>query len=262
MIVIPKLEIHVVHSCNLTCESCSHYSNQGHKGIVSLAEAERWMQPWSGRIAPQTFSLVGGEPSIHPHLPEFAELSRRLWPTSHLRLVTNGFFLHRHPRLPEVLRDDPNACLYLSIHHDSEEYQNKLKPVLQLIDTWVEQYGIQVKFYQSYQNWTRRYQGFGATMQPYSDGLPRQSWEHCPARHCMQLFEGKLWKCGPLAYLKLQDEKYHLSDAWRPYLAYQPLVADCTDEALAQFAARNEESYCGMCAAQPEKLTLPMPLAA
>src|SRR5262245_16722507 len=95
-----NLEMHVVHSCNLSCESCSHYSNQGHKGMVSLDEAERWMQAWCGRLAPQNFVLLGGEPTIHPKLPEFLVLARRYWPNARLRLITNGFFLHRHPTLP------------------------------------------------------------------------------------------------------------------------------------------------------------------
>src|SRR5579885_321548 len=33
---VRHLEIHVTHACNLKCESCSHYSDQGHKGVVSL----------------------------------------------------------------------------------------------------------------------------------------------------------------------------------------------------------------------------------
>src|SRR6266850_6082907 len=77
MRAIGNLEIHVVHSCNLTCESCSHYSNQGLKGIVSLEEADRWMSLWNRRLLPQTFSFLGGEPTIHPHLPEFVALVRK-----------------------------------------------------------------------------------------------------------------------------------------------------------------------------------------
>lgn len=108
---LENLEIHVAHGCNLACESCSHYSNQGHAGLLGLDEADRWMRLWNQRLRPSTFSLLGGEPSIHPQLPEFVALSRRRWPHAKLRLVTNGFFLHRHPTLPLVLRDDPNACI-------------------------------------------------------------------------------------------------------------------------------------------------------
>ena len=110
---------------------------------------------------PNQFSLVGGEPTLHPKLSEFVELTRKYWPYSHIRLVTNGFFLHRHPRLPEVLRDDPNARLYVSVHHNSPAYIEKLKPINALLKSWIADYGIQVKGYRSFQWWTQRYHGYG-----------------------------------------------------------------------------------------------------
>lgn len=218
------------------------------------------MSLWSKRLRPNQFSLIGGEPTLHPHLPEFVELTRKYWPNSHIRLVTNGFFLHRHPRLAEVLRDDPNAKLYVSIHHNSPAYLEKLKPISDLVASWVKDYQIKVKGYRSFKLWTRRYHGYGSDMQPFEDRSPRQSWENCPGRFCAQLYEGKIWKCGPLAYLKLQNEKFDLSDKWDPYLKYEALEPSCSDQELNEFFDREEESYCEMCAAQPEKLALPVPI--
>jgi hypothetical protein len=255
-----NLEMHVVHSCNLSCESCSHYSNQGHKGVVSLDEAEQWMRAWSTRLAPENFVLLGGEPTIHPKLPEFLTLARRYWPNARLRLITNGFFLHRHPTLPMVLSADRNAEVRLSLHHDAPEYREKLAPVLKLLRGWERDHGIRVNYYGSFRQWTRRYRGFGAAMEPFNDGQPRRSWEVCPARNCRQLFEGRIWKCGPIAYLRLQDAKYHLSEQWEPYLRYAPLEPDCADEELREFFAREEEACCGMCPANPEKFALPLPM--
>jgi hypothetical protein len=159
-----------------------------------------------------------------------------------------------------VLQHDPDSCINLSIHHDDPEYEEKLRPILELLDDWVRRYGIQVKLNKSYKKWTRRYKGFGARMEPFEDKQPRRSWENCRARDCPQLFEGKIWKCAPLAYLKLQDAKYHLSDQWTPYLHYRPLGPDCSDEQLNEFFDREEEFYCGMCPAQPEPFRLPVPL--
>ena len=258
---IRHLEIHVAHGCNLSCESCSHYSNQGHKGVVSLAEAERWMRLWNRRLSPDAFSLLGGEPSIHPDLAGFVALARKFWPTAYLRLVTNGFFLDRHPLLPAVLKQSSNACIYISIHHDSENYREKLRPTFDLLKRWVRDYGIRVEFYESYKYWTRRYEGTGNTMEPFKDGQPRQSWERCPAKTCPQLFEGKIWKCAPLAYLKLQDAKYRLSNSWKPYLQYQPLDYNCTDQEIAEFFDREDEPFCGMCPASPMKFNLPIPFS-
>ena len=232
---ISNLEIHLVHACNLACESCSHYSNQGHKGILSLADAERWMRLWNHRLNPGNFAMLGGEPTIHPDLAEFVPLARRYWPRAHLKIVTNGFFLQRHPLLPIVLKKDRDACLHVTIHSDASEYREKIRPVLELVNGWVRDHQIRVVYVESYKNWTRRYRGFGSAMEPFEDGQPRFSWEHCAPRHC-------------------------LSAKWKPYLQYQPLKPGCTDRQLEEFFDREDEVYCGMCPVSPERFDLPLPL--
>jgi hypothetical protein len=97
-------------------------------------------------------------------------------------------------------------------------------------------------------------------MEPFDDRQPRESWANCPAR-CPQLFEGRIWKCAPLAYLGMQDRKYGLSEAWRPYLDYAPLEPGAGDSEVRRFFARREEPQCGMCSARPERFDLPLPLA-
>lgn len=259
MLALRNLEIHVAHSCNLACESCSHYSNQGHKGLLDLDEARDWMAPWAVRLAPATFSLLGGEPAIHPRLAEFVPMVRALWPAAHLRLATNGFLLARHPDLPKALAKAGNTSLNVSVHHGSEAYRQRLAPVEALLRRWVDTHGIAVAFKPSHANWTRRYKGFGAEMEPYEDGSPRRSWKACPARFCPQILDGAIWKCPPLAYLPMQDRKYRLSDKWAPYLAYRPLPPTCSDKEMRAFFARKAESHCAMCAARPEPLAAPFP---
>lgn len=254
------LELHVTHACNLTCESCSHYSNHGHRGHVRLSEAAHWMSLWSRRFTVGQFRLLGGEPTIHPELPAFVGLVRRHWRSARIRIVTNGFFLHRHPGLPATLAADGHADIAVSVHHDAPEYRERLKPIFDLLAAWQQDHGITVDIRESHGNWTRRYHGFGPTMLPYQDGLPRRSWEICPAKYCKQLFQGRLWKCAPLAYLQLQKAKYDLSEKWDPYLAYLPLNSSCSDRELDQFIAQEDEPACAMCSAERRRLTLPVPL--
>ena len=257
---LPNLEIHVAHSCNLACESCAHYSNHGHKGIVDLAAAERWMTPWVGRLKPAHFSLVGGEPTIHPDLAGFVRLARRMWPATPIRLVTNGFFLHRHPDLPSALQAAAPAWIDLSIHHDAPDYRVRIAPILELARRWQAQYRLDIRFNESFRHWTRRYHGFGAAMKPFTDGNPRRSWEICPARTCPQILEGRIYKCAVLAYLPMQQARYGLGPEWAPSLGYRPLEPGCSDEALEEFFAREEEAVCGMCPAERRSFALPNPL--
>lgn len=259
MIPITQIEIHVVHSCNLACESCSHYSNLGHKGILPLETANDWLSGWSNRLEPEHFNLLGGEPSLHPQLPDFVRLARIHWPNSRLRLVSNGFFLHRHLDLPAALRET-DTLLAISRHHSGPEYVEKFRPIEELALKWEREHGIQLQIWKADGRWTRRYLGPGQNMQPYEDGRPRDSWKICPAKHCQQIHLGKLWKCPALAYLGMQQAKYGLGEKWQPYLQYQPLEPGCSDEELRAFVARQEESVCGMCPAVPQPFMLPSPL--
>lgn len=259
MLAIRNLELHVAHSCNLACESCSHYSDQGHKGLVSLDEAARWIALWADRIAPATFSLLGGEPAIHPQLADFVPLVRSAWPNAHLRLASNGFLLGRHPELPKRLAEAGNARIAVSIHHGSDAYRRRLAPVIALLRGWAIDHGLNIVLEDSHGQWTRRYTGTGAEMAPFEDDEPRLSWQNCPARYCSQLLDGAIWKCAPLAYLPMQDRKYGLSAKWRPYLDYRPLPSDCPDAELRAFFAREDEPACAMCAARPERFAPPLP---
>jgi radical SAM family protein len=258
--IVPRLELHVSHACNLTCESCSHYSDHGHRGNLDPATADRWMAAWSSRIRVKEFNLLGGEPTIHPDLAEFVPMVRRHWPEARIRICTNGFFLHRHPKLPSVLAAAGNSDIWLSVHHDDPAYTERLRPVHELLAGWARDHGTKVGSQPSHAKWTRRYRGFGADMLPFEDGRPRASWEICPARWCKQLHDGKIWKCAPLAYLGMQQAKYDLSEKWATYLGYQPLDPSCSDRELDQFLALEDEPVCAMCSAEPRKFTLPNPM--
>ena len=127
---------------------------------------------------------------------------RRHWPAAYILIITNGFFLHRHPGLPATLAAAGNCELALSIHHDGAAYTERLRPIFDLLVDWRRDHGTKVQIRRSQRGWTRRYHGFGADMLPFEDGQPKQSWKVCGAKHCKQLHDGKIWKCPPLAYLR------------------------------------------------------------
>lgn len=257
---LPLVELHVSHTCNLTCDSCSHFSNSGHRGVLTPEEAVASTAPWKERLAPENFRLLGGEPTLNPRLIEVIEICREVWPDTKLELVTNGFFLHRHPRLGAVLAES-GASLELTVHHDSPEYLAELVKVQEILEQWRVQYGLRHTIEKALQRWTRRYHGFGSAVKPYDDGDLRASWENCPARDCRQLFRGRLWKCSPITYLRLQKEAFSsLAEDWDPYLKYQGIEASCTDQELQAFLEREEEPICGMCPANPERFDKNSPL--
>ncbi len=252
MLKVPhELQLHITHSCNLTCEGCTHYSNHGHSGMISLEQAEEWMNIWNKKVLPFRFTLMGGEPALHKDLTKFLYLAREKWKYSNIDLISNGFYLYKHPDLYKALRDT-KITLGVSVHHDSNpEYIEKFKPVFKLIKDWREK-GALIELRPSIKRWLRQYKGYGDMMEPYEDNDPESSWKACVSRLCVQLHEGKLWKCPALAYLPMQAKKYNLSEKWQPYLKYVPLDSDCTDQELKEFFMRKSESYCSMCPASED----------
>ncbi len=259
MITCPNLEIHASYACNLTCKSCSHFSDQRVGKNISLEEITNQMMQWSGRVKPKVFSILGGEPALNKQLSQIVQECRKQWPFSKLRLVSNGFFLKNHPELPRVL--ERTGCeLDISVHHDGPDYTEKLIPVRKLTEAWHNQYNFKLTYRPSAAKWRTTFEGFGAEMVPWNDGDPQASYKVCVAKHCPQIFESKLYKCPQLAYLSLMDRKYNLPSTWDQYLAYRPLHPECSDEELEQFFNTKVEAACAMCPAYHRYFEIPSPL--
>lgn len=248
IVIADYLELHAAFGCNLSCESCSHYSNQNHKGNVSLEEMKEWVEPWRGKLRPCRLNILGGEPFLNPDLGLILDYLREAFdPMSEMYITTNGLLLDRSEYIKDHLRRN-NVYLSVSMHAFTSEYMARINPIRELLDDWSKE-GIEVHWKDSVSNWTRRYHGWGDTLMPFEDEDPQSSWNICKGKHCVQLFRGKLWKCAPLAYLKLQDEKYNLDLIWDQYLKYQGLEPTDDLETIVKFYERGVESYCSMCPA-------------
>ena len=265
-VVLPVLEFHVAFGCNLTCESCAHYSNHAHSGMIAPAELERQIALWNRKLLPGQFRVMGGEPTLNKNLLDLIRVARQGWPDgfgpagTQLELITNGLRLDRFPGLPALL-EEASCHLVISVHHDSPEYARALEPIRALVKGWRAAHRFRVSWRPSSRRWTRRYHGYGSAMKPFTDGDQRQSWKNCSAKRCVQLFEGKLWKCPALAYLPMQHAKYKLGAEWQPYLHYEALAPDATLPEVAAFLKREDEPECLMCPANPPRFDKPNPLA-
>lgn len=257
---LERLELHASHACNLTCESCSHYSNHGFTGAILPAEAERQMALWAHRVDPQIFSVMGGEPTLNPKLTEVVAAAVKLFPR--VEVASNGFFLLRHPELGRALgQASEYGRLVVSVHGD--DYAETLDGAIKCGERWAEEYGIRliVRRYEANRPWTRRYTGYASSMRPYDHGDPTASHAICPANTCVQLHHGKLWKCPIMAYLPMMAERFpELRTPWALGLSYEPLSPEASDAELAEFLRRQAEPVCGLCPSQPQPFLPPSPL--
>ena len=279
MIIVPHLEWHVSHSCNLTCESCIHFTNHGFTEKISIETLKEWYSLWNERISPQRMVILGGEPLLNENIIEIIYLTKEMWKqpeNGNFWITTNGMLIDKHPDLPKALKE--NGCmLQISIHgnRNTPEYWKKMEKTFDKIKEWDSLHNIKlidcdndedfsklkptkhesyIVFRDMVSDWSRSYNGFGINSEPFDDGDPEKSWRNCVAgQECFQLYDGKIYKCCMTAYLNLQKKKYGdlLSKKWNPYLKYTPLNHNCSDSEIVDFFNRKVESVCGMCPKNP-----------
>jgi hypothetical protein len=259
---VPNVEIHAWHGCNLACESCSHYSSLGLRGGPTAQMCEDWMELWAHRLSPRIFSIVGGEPTLNRDLARIVDAAASIWSRSEIRVVTNGFLLARHTALPAVMSKlRGRAFLEISSHHGSEEFQARFHPVRELAERWKKS-GVDVRISSADQTWTRRYEVNGDRVD-FLNGNPRSAWQSCVGKHCKQIYFGKLWKCPPITYFGLLPNSVRVEPFWQTLAgSYKALLADCSDDELANFLGREEEEVCRLCPSRLELFDLPNPLKA
>lgn len=82
MIVVPHLEWHIPHSCNLSRESCIHFTNHGHNEKISIDELKNWYSLWNKRISSQRMVILGGEPLLNDQIIDIIYLTKNMWKQS------------------------------------------------------------------------------------------------------------------------------------------------------------------------------------
>ena len=260
---LPALEYHVAHGCNLSCQQCSHYSNFHVAGkLPTIEDAEADYAKWSHRLKPRRFALLGGEPLLNPQIIEHIKLARKHWSDSNLMLVTNGFFLHRFPKLPAVLVDT-NCRLEVSQHGSHDNYLKRFREVKRLVWRWREEHpGIQIKIRRSHRGWMRQYKVENGKPMPF-DSKPDAAFKVCMQKTCTQLVGGGLLaKCPALAYFAQLETKLNLHNLpqWQLFRDYKAIMPDATDDELRTFIETKAIPQCGLCPSNRTAFVNPDPL--
>lgn len=89
------LELNAVTHCNLSCVGCSHGSPVAQQSFVDPAEVRRDLATLAHVIHVREFRVVGGEPLLHPNLPQVLAEIRSSGIADTVRLISNGILMGR-----------------------------------------------------------------------------------------------------------------------------------------------------------------------
>jgi MoaA/NifB/PqqE/SkfB family radical SAM enzyme len=251
-VVVPHVEWHIADACNFSCEGCAHYSHLNLSKVMTVAELEMWYKTWSNKIIPKRLCILGGETLLNKKVIDILYMTRQYWndpKTLRYDFITNGSLLYKYDKvLPKALLEN-NFVLNISIHDTTLEYKNYIEPQIRLAASWAKEYGIKVRFEDCTNGvWRKTFLGEGYDITPFNSDDYEESWNNCPAgQECYQLYDNKIYKCAPLAYIQTVKHKLKNPSAWDYYSSYVPLDEHATPEEIEEFYSRKAEPYCAMC---------------
>lgn len=87
-------EINAVLHCNLRCRGCSHLSPVMPAWFVEPERVARDLSALATAYSCAFVKILGGEPLLHPGLPDVVEAVRSSGITDHVAVATNGLLLN------------------------------------------------------------------------------------------------------------------------------------------------------------------------
>jgi Fe-coproporphyrin III synthase len=85
--------LHVLTRCNLRCRHCYINPKQHGRESIPLPRIEAWLAVFAKRCPGANLVLLGGEPTLHPDLPQAVRCARRLGFAS-ITIDTNGYLFN------------------------------------------------------------------------------------------------------------------------------------------------------------------------
>lgn len=244
MIDIQTLETHATHSCNLSCNGCSHYSQHLKGNFLSEKQAMNDISSWCNILNISNFNILGGEPFLNKNLHKLCEVYRKYMPSTNISVWSNGLNIHKFENLKTL--QDLRIEVKITFHSLSKEYVQVVEQNCKILDSE----NIKYSFLDGVSSWTARYKE-NDFVEPFDDKNPRRSWEICRCKNSPQLYKRKIYKCAPIAYL--QDLKNRHSN-FDKYLSYEPITSNQPLDKIIKFFSKEDEFICGMCPANIIKL--------
>lgn len=124
-------ETNLIDSCNLNCSGCTHYANLFDKNdFYPIEKYERDIKNFAAAVDVLQFRLLGGEPLLLPNLAEYIKVTRKYFPQTDLRLVTNGLLIPSAPQdLLDAIRDN-KIVVDITIYPPTAKIIDKVQEIL------------------------------------------------------------------------------------------------------------------------------------
>lgn len=200
--VLRYLVLNILDHCNLNCKGCDHFAPIAEKREISYKIVENDLRRFS-EIMDQDVKIIGimgGEPLLHPDLPQIIYTARKYFPNSRIQVDTNGLLL---------LGQD--EAFWRSCRENEAVIVNTKYPVnldYKLIEGVCEKHHVAFEYYGDSGEVQKKL--YKIPLDIHGNQDPRNSFAHCfHANNCVTLMEGRLYPCTIAPNVHIFNKKYH-----------------------------------------------------
>jgi len=240
-------------NCNMTCSQCCCLSFACKSDdYIPIDAVQNELEPWSRRIIPAQFYLLGGEAFIHPDFIELIRMFRVIWGSIPIVIGTNGMQLESCPESWMNTFKENNIDIYCAIKRNVRPFEKKkaydVNTVISGIKRWKD-YGVRVRTNTKKQIYLWNLNRNNKILPFNSDPVVSHGWcpgkERCPSH----LYNGKLYTCYRFAvWQKGIDAGILDNNVWGSQ--YVPAsVTDTDEEILKTLRVSSPFKECGRCPA-------------
>lgn len=270
-LTIDYIEFYITNVCDLACSDCRSFNNFNFTGHYEF-DFESY-QPWAKLLNLEWFTILGGEPLLHPNFADWVKGLRTLWPNAWAKIDSNGTYITKVKNLHQLLVDNK---YFLCINLHDQDHQNKILEDInsafgecEKIDNTDSRihFNSQFEFDEEgvkghqikYGKWLISKMGLPINLRPASNftnmpsgytnwnllasgnptkdsiyrGDPKKSHDHCLSRDCHVMLDAKIYKCSTVATMSNFLKQKNIE--WPDELVhqYQPITVETYSEATA-----------------------------
>jgi cyclic pyranopterin phosphate synthase len=220
MIHLATLQSGIVDHCNNHCASCSQFSPVSRPRVMRPEVLEADLTELAKISTTDVFHIVGGEPFLHPFLPEILRAVHQSGITQIVSIYTNGKLLRKMPTgfWEDRLLQQLHISQYPNTSEDTLDYARKLS----------SQYGFELEAWPQFSFYTVQPHAIQDLAETY------ESFNSCPWRYgCNAVRYGYFYLCSHSA--RIADVLLNEPE-WTQGLKIEGL----TEVALQTFLTRTE----------------------
>ena len=193
-----NFEIHLADHCNLNCVGCAHFSPIADRYFYDIEQLKNDCERFS-KIAKEYVKevhLIGGEPLLHEKICETMSITRTYFDNNIIKLVTNG-----------ILLGELNTTFWESCHDNNIIVSLTAYPInlnFKKICDLAYKYNVCLEFF----NNKIKYKFEKNIYDLHGTQNIEKAYNSCLIKVCPQLYEGRLYRCPPIPYIKYFNKQF------------------------------------------------------